>query len=530
MTSVFNADLIVLGTAIAAIAILGFVVLFQNPRSVTNRTFFLFSLVSITWGILNYTSYQATNAFTSLWLWRLVIFAAVWFCFGILHLAYVFPNENMRLPKSYRFILIPIVTLSSLLTLTPLVFSKLTSIPVRGTIPTIQPGVLIPIFGFTVIGLVCGAVYEFIRRLRKGAIEHNHQTVLTMTGTGITFLLLILCNFVLPVGFKIYSFIPFGAIFIFPFIACTGYAVIHYHLFNVRVIATEVFAFILTLATLLQIIFSTSVPELIFRVCSFILVLSFVILLIRSVLNEVHQRERIQKLADELEKANAQQVTLIHFITHQIKGFVTKSRNIFSLMLEGDLGQLPEGMRGMVEEGFRSDTKGAETIQEILNAANIKSGKVTYNMQQFDLKALIEEIVNYLRAAAITKQLELKLSLGDAPIEYTGDRAQLLNALKNLIDNSIKYTPSGSVEIDLAKEAEKIRFEIKDTGVGITPEDMKHLFTEGGHGAESQKINVESTGFGLYIVKSIIEGHKGKVWAESAGAGKGSHFIVELPA
>ncbi len=70
---------------------------------------------------------------------------------------------------------------------------------------------------------------------------------------------------------------------------------------------------------------------------------------------------------------------------------------------------------------------------------------------------------------------------------------------------------------------------MEDSGIGITPEDMKKLFTEGGHGKDSTKVNVESTGFGLYIVKSIIEAHKGKVWAESEGAGKGSRFIIELP-
>ena len=58
---------------------------------------------------------------------------------------------------------------------------------------------------------------------------------------------------------------------------------------------------------------------------------------------------------------------------------------------------------------------------------------------------------------------------------------------------------------------------------------MKNLFTEGGHGKESTKINVESTGFGLYIVKNIVDAHQGRVWAESEGSGKGSQFYVELP-
>jgi signal transduction histidine kinase len=70
---------------------------------------------------------------------------------------------------------------------------------------------------------------------------------------------------------------------------------------------------------------------------------------------------------------------------------------------------------------------------------------------------------------------------------------------------------------------------VKDTGIGITKEDRKNLFTEGGRGKESVKVNVDSTGYGLYTVKLIIEAHKGKVTMESEGAGKGSTFFVELP-
>lgn len=252
-------------------------------------------------------------------------------------------------------------------------------------------------------------------------------------------------------------------------------------------------------------------------------------ILIRSFQHEVQQRKEIEQLAAQLQISNRQQVTLIHFITHQIKGFVTKSRNIFSLMREGDLGPLPEAMKPMVEEGFRSDTKGVATIQEILNAANIKSGKVAYSKEPFDLKLLVEEIIRDLKPNADAKGLALVPELGDAPLMYPGDKGQLTNALKNLIDNSIKYTLKGEVRVKLVQEGKTVRFTVQDTGVGITPEDMAHLFTEGGHGANSTKINVESTGFGLYIVKNIIEAHGGKVWAESEGEGKGSRFIAELP-
>jgi signal transduction histidine kinase len=231
---------------------------------------------------------------------------------------------------------------------------------------------------------------------------------------------------------------------------------------------------------------------------------------------------------EELKLANERQVTLIHFITHQIKGFVAKSRNIFSMALEGDFGPVGDDLRPMLQAGLDSDTQGVNTIQEILNASNIKSGKVTYTMAPFDLKQLIDEITESLKPNAEKKGIALNTSTDS--VTYTGDRAQLTNAFKNLIDNSIKYTQKGEVQVRLKQGDGKVLFTIEDTGVGITPEDMQNLFTEGGHGKESTKVNVESTGFGLYIVKNIIEAHKGKVWAESEGAGKGSRFFVELPA
>jgi signal transduction histidine kinase len=319
----------------------------------------------------------------------------------------------------------------------------------------------------------------------------------------------------------------FGAPVLTAFLA---YLIVTYRAFNLRLIGAQVLVAALWLLVLALLFIRTIEIVRVVVSITLIFVLVLGILLVRGVYREIAQREHIEKLAQDLEKANAQQVTLIHFITHQIKGFVTKSRNIFSMALEGDFGPIPEQLKPMLEEGFKSDTKGVDTIQGILTAANIKSGKVTFTMMPCDVKALVDEIARDLKPNADRKGVALNLNTGTEPLSVNGDCKQLVNAFKNLIDNSIKYTPQGSVNVALHKEGNIVRFTIEDTGVGITPEDMKNLFTEGGHGKESVKVNVESTGFGLYIVKNIIEAHKGKVWAESDGAGKGSRFIVELPA
>lgn len=308
-----------------------------------------------------------------------------------------------------------------------------------------------------------------------------------------------------------------------------GYLIVRYRAFDIRILSVQALVVALIALIAAQYAFAQSLATSVLITVTLVLTVFAGLQLIRSVQNEIEQRRRVEKLAQQLDAANKQQVVLLHFITHQLKGFMTKSRNIFSMMREGDYGEIPENLKPLVEEGFRSDTKGVTTIQEILSAANIRSGKVEYRKEPFDLKALIDEIAHDLRMNAEAKGISLFVDTGTAPITYTGDRGQLINALKNMIDNAIKYTPQGEVRVTLAQEGATIRFEVADTGVGITAEDMQNLFTEGGHGANSKKVNVESTGFGLYIVKNIVEAHNGTVRAESEGAGKGSRFVVELP-
>jgi signal transduction histidine kinase len=117
-----------------------------------------------------------------------------------------------------------------------------------------------------------------------------------------------------------------------------------------------------------------------------------------------------------------------------------------------------------------------------------------------------------------------------APYTIMGDGAQIGDhVLRNLMENSVNYTPTGNVAVTLTKANGKVIFAVKDTGIGISDEDKKNLFTEGGHGKDSIKVNVHSTGYGLYIAKNIVVAHNGTVRAESDGPGKGSRFVVEFP-
>jgi len=329
---------------------------------------------------------------------------------------------------------------------------------------------------------------------------------------------------------QLFNIYPFGNYFIILYLFIITFGVLKYKFLSTKVLSAQIFSGAIVIVFLFNLLQqSEDLLQWFIKFLLFVLVLFFAIFLTRGVYREVEQRLLIEKLAQDLELANKQQVNLIHFITHQVKGFFTKSRNIFASLLDGDYGTLAPAGKILVEEGFKSDTKAVETVQQILHASDVKKGTVTYAKQDFDLKQLVTEEFEKEKHAAENNKLDFKINIAEGEYNFNGDKDQLAHVIHNLIDNSIRYTLKGKVTVNLSKTPEKVIFSVKDTGVGITPEDRKNLFKEGGRGKDSVKVNTESTGYGLFIVKGIIFAHQGTIHAESEGHNKGSEFVVELP-
>jgi signal transduction histidine kinase len=314
------------------------------------------------------------------------------------------------------------------------------------------------------------------------------------------------------------------------FIAFLTYTVVKFKTFKVKLFATQALVVGTTALIGSQLFNPSSTSDSYVTVVTLVVFLMSGVFLIRSVRKEIEQRERIEKLAHELELTNERRETLIHFIGHEVKGFLTKDVGSFASLSEGDFGVLPEGMKTFVGQALLEARRGADSVSNILKASNLKKGTVVYTKAPFDLRALVASAVEKAKSVAEQKGLMLSFTADEGAYEMNGDKAQINDhVLRNLIENSINYTPTGTVAVSLKRENDKFILTVKDTGVGISAEDKKRLFTEGGHGKDSQKVNVHSTGYGLYIVKQITEAHGGTVRAESEGAGKGSTFIVELP-
>jgi signal transduction histidine kinase len=306
--------------------------------------------------------------------------------------------------------------------------------------------------------------------------------------------------------------------------------IVRFKTFNVKLLLTQVLVWGLVIIIGSEFFFVQSSLNEILTALTLVISAWLGLAIVRSVRKEIEQREQLAKLNIDLQNLLKQRESLTHLITHKVKGSFTRTKILFASMLDGTFGEISPEIRKRAEQGLEFDNGGIETVDLVLNVANIQNGIIKYDMKPIDFKELVEKTVVEKRMGAEAKGLKLEeLEIKDGVYNTLGDALWLKEAVNNLIENSIKYTRAGKITVGLERKEDKMLLSVKDTGVGITEEDKKNLFTEGGRGKDSVKINVDSTGYGLFTVKLVVEAHKGRVWVESAGADKGSQFYIELP-
>lgn len=529
-----NLDFLSVGISIAGIVILGAMVFFSNRKSITNRTFLVFSFVAVFWSVSNYLIYQSNSSELTLYVTRLHMFFSTWYSFFIFQLFYVFPQEKKVFPARYKTILLPVVIFTSLLTLTPWVLSKVVNQVQAGEVAIIAPAPGIAVFGVVVVSLIVSGITLLFRKLRKveSRLEKT-QYKFILWGAAITFSLHLIFNFLMPIVFTNPRFVPLGAVFTFPFVLFTAYAIFRHHLLNVKVIATEILVFVLAIVTLFEVVLSKDLFVLIFRSGVFILVLSFGILLIRSVLREVEQREELERLNKQIEDKNVQledlsraKTQLLSLASHQVKAPLAAIKGFASLILEGLYGPISDKVKDTVVKMKHSSDELIELINTLLDLRRIEEGKMEYQFAKVKLADLVKDMTTILEPLAKEKKLEFTVEL-KSDVMVNADAQKLKQVIQNLTENAIKYTPAGFVRVNLSEEGAELVFSVTDSGLGISKDLIPHLFEEFVRD-EKVKTKILGTGLGLYVAKKILEAHGGTISVESAGEGKGSKFTVRL--
>ena len=215
--------------------------------------------------------------------------------------------------------------------------------------------------------------------------------------------------------------------------------------------------------------------------------------------------------------------------THQIRSPLTAIKGYSSMLLEGDFGVLPQKAIDSVKTITKSCQNLLNIVEDFLNISRIEQGRMVYEKVLFDIRELIKEVLNELKPNIDRVGLILDFKMPAEKMQVNADRNKIKQIIGNIIDNAIKYTAHGNINISTFKQQNKIKIAIKDSGIGIDPKDMDKLFDKFYRTNNASKVNVAGTGLGLYIAKKIVEAHRGNIGVSSEGIGKGTTFTIELP-
>ena len=239
---------------------------------------------------------------------------------------------------------------------------------------------------------------------------------------------------------------------------------------------------------------------------------------------------------EDLDKAKDQ---FILTTQHHLRTPLTIIKGFLDTTLTKKEKKLDEETVDYLRKASEASDRMAKLISDFLGVSQLEVGKAIFKFQPTNLKNIIEEIINELDSEIKKRNLRVLVEFSAETGGVVGnvDQEAMKAALYNLIDNAVKYTSEGSITVSgsVARhpiEKNKIlRIIIRDTGIGIPPSELPKMFERYfQRGETAEKMYTTGRGIGLVLSKNIIKAHNGSITVESAGIGKGSTFIVELPA
>ncbi len=230
------------------------------------------------------------------------------------------------------------------------------------------------------------------------------------------------------------------------------------------------------------------------------------------------ERKRIEQMKSDF----------VALASHELRTPLTSIQGYAELILDGDVGEISREQREFLEIISQNTRRLEALINDVLDVEKIESGRMTMKREKVDLSQIVDSCVNTFKVMAENKGLQLEKDVKTSPINILGDSDRLSQVFSNLLSNAIKYTKEGRVKISACIKGEFASVAIEDTGLGMSPEDMKIVFSRFFRAEDSYVRKTTGSGLGLSIAKATIERHNGDIKVESK-LGTGSKFEVILP-
>jgi signal transduction histidine kinase len=237
---------------------------------------------------------------------------------------------------------------------------------------------------------------------------------------------------------------------------------------------------------------------------------------------------KLQQLNEDLAQANRAKDMFLATLSHELRTPLTPVLGWVNLMRSGCLDE--SGKAQALDTIERNARLQARLIDDLLDISRIVSGKLQFEPEPVDINAVVEASIETVKASAAARQVELVYELSETPLIVHGSTDRLQQIVWNLLSNAIKFTESGgrvSVRVDSFDGEARVR--IEDTGIGIAPEFLPHVFDRFRQADPSTTRQYGGLGLGLAIVDALTKIHQGKVTVESEGPGHGSRFTLTMP-
>ncbi len=232
-----------------------------------------------------------------------------------------------------------------------------------------------------------------------------------------------------------------------------------------------------------------------------------------------------------LKKLEIAKSMFVSMVAHEIKSPLSAVEGYLNLILDGQVADKPEKQRNMLERSLLRINTLRTMVSELMNLTAMETGKFTIRRSHLDLGQVLTEAIDSCRERAEENQTTLQVTGEDfSNLEHVlADREAMFMVFRNLIDNAIKYTPEhGQVTVHIRQNGIYIKVKVKDTGIGMTPEEKDRVFDEFFRAKNSFTANVPGTGLGLSLVKRLVDMHNGTITVEST-VGEGTEFTVIVP-
>jgi PAS domain S-box-containing protein len=249
--------------------------------------------------------------------------------------------------------------------------------------------------------------------------------------------------------------------------------------------------------------------------------LAGIVHVVTDVTGRKQAEEAVEKLANIKSKFTA-------VVSHELRSPLAVVQEALDIVSEGIVGSVNSEQKDILNMAKKNIHRLSRLINDVLDFKKIESGKMEFDIRENDLKNVVTEVCDIIRILAKKKGLDLRLETDEVLPEIKFDRDKVIQVIMNLVNNAVANTQTGSVTLGIQKENDVVHVRVRDTGAGISAEDLPRLFQpfeqlDAGKGRAKG-----GTGLGLAITKEIILAHHGKIWVESE-LGKGSTFHFVLP-